>query len=68
MHDEELPDDAFKNAKFCSMCGPKFCSMRITQTLRANEDNGVESEHELPMISSNGIEKSNGVALPVLNG
>jgi len=38
MHDEELPDDAFKGAKFCSMCGPKFCSMRITQTMRDYED------------------------------
>jgi phosphomethylpyrimidine synthase len=38
MHDEELPDDAFKDAKFCSMCGPKFCSMRITQTMRDYED------------------------------
>ena len=32
MHDESLPDGFFKEAKFCSMCGPKFCSMRITQT------------------------------------
>jgi len=38
MHDEELPDVAFKDAKFCSMCGPKFCSMRITQTMRDYED------------------------------
>ena len=38
MHDEELPDEAFKDAKFCSMCGPKFCSMRITQTMRDYED------------------------------
>ncbi len=34
MHDEELPDEAFKDAKFCSMCGPKFCSMKITQEVR----------------------------------
>jgi phosphomethylpyrimidine synthase len=34
MHDETLPDDHFKEAKFCSMCGPKYCSMRITQTAR----------------------------------
>ena len=27
MHDETLPQDVFKSAKFCSMCGPKFCSM-----------------------------------------
>src|SRR5947207_16743 len=33
-HDETLPDDHFKEAKFCSMCGPKYCSMRITQTAR----------------------------------
>src|SRR5579863_3868122 len=31
MHDESLPDDFYKEAKFCSMCGPKFCSMNITQ-------------------------------------
>jgi phosphomethylpyrimidine synthase len=34
MHDETLPDEVFKSAKFCSMCGPKFCSMRITQDIR----------------------------------
>jgi len=33
MHDESLPDGFYKEAKFCSMCGPKFCSMRITQTV-----------------------------------
>jgi phosphomethylpyrimidine synthase len=30
-----LPKDAHKVAHFCSMCGPKFCSMKITQDLRA---------------------------------
>ncbi len=34
MHDETLPQDAFKTASFCSMCGPKFCSMRISEDLR----------------------------------
>jgi len=29
MHDETLPHDTFKSAEFCSMCGPKFCSMKI---------------------------------------
>jgi phosphomethylpyrimidine synthase len=33
-HDETLPADGAKLAHFCSMCGPKFCSMRITQDLR----------------------------------
>ena len=30
MHDESLPQDVFKSAKFCSMCGPKFCSMKVS--------------------------------------
>ncbi|MBS7778151.1 phosphomethylpyrimidine synthase ThiC [Acidovorax sp. CCYZU-2555] len=33
-HDETLPKDAAKVAHFCSMCGPKFCSMKITQEVR----------------------------------
>jgi len=33
MHDETLQDDYYKEAAFCSMCGPKFCSMNTTQTL-----------------------------------
>jgi phosphomethylpyrimidine synthase len=33
MHDETLPDDYYKDAAFCSMCGPKFCSMNTTQVL-----------------------------------
>jgi phosphomethylpyrimidine synthase len=31
MHDETLPEEAYKEAAFCSMCGPKFCSMNATQ-------------------------------------
>ncbi len=34
MHDETLPQDAFKSAAFCSMCGPRFCSMRINEDVR----------------------------------
>jgi len=33
-HDETLPQDTFKSAHFCSMCGPKYCSMRITEDIR----------------------------------
>ena len=33
-HDETLPADGAKVAHFCSMCGPKFCSMEITQQIR----------------------------------
>ncbi len=35
MHDETLPQDTFKSAHFCSMCGPKYCSMKITEDIRA---------------------------------
>ncbi len=34
MHDETLPQETFKSSKFCSMCGPKFCSMRINEDMR----------------------------------
>ena len=33
-HDESLPKEAMKTAHFCSMCGPKFCSMKISQDIR----------------------------------
>jgi len=33
-HDETLPQDAAKVAHFCSMCGPQFCSMKVTQDVR----------------------------------
>lgn len=32
-HDESLPQDVFKEAEFCSMCGPKFCSYKISQNI-----------------------------------
>jgi len=33
-HDETLPQDTFKSAHFCSMCGPKYCSMKITEDIK----------------------------------
>ena len=33
-HDATMPKEAHKSAHFCSMCGPKFCSMKITQEVR----------------------------------
>jgi phosphomethylpyrimidine synthase len=43
-HDETLPAEAAKTAHFCSMCGPKFCSMKITQDVRDNaEAHGLTS-------------------------
>jgi phosphomethylpyrimidine synthase len=43
-HDETLPADGAKVAHFCSMCGPKFCSMKISQEVRdfANAENEKE--------------------------
>ena len=37
-HDETLPQDTFKSAHFCSMCGPKYCSMKITEDIRKMAD------------------------------
>jgi len=52
-HDETLPSDNAKVAHFCSMCGPKFCSMRITQDImkefgdkKNSEDNEIQKELE----------------------
>jgi len=40
-HDETLPADGAKVAHFCSMCGPKFCSMKITQEIRESAEKGM---------------------------
>jgi phosphomethylpyrimidine synthase len=39
-HDETLPQDTFKSAHFCSMCGPKYCSMKITEDIRKMAEQG----------------------------
>ncbi|WP_376779437.1 phosphomethylpyrimidine synthase ThiC [Stutzerimonas nitrititolerans] len=46
-HDETLPKDSAKVAHFCSMCGPKFCSMKITQEVREYAaENGLTDEQK----------------------
>lgn len=40
-HDETLPKQAAKTAHFCSMCGPKFCSMKITQEIKTMDEEEV---------------------------
>ena len=40
-HDQTLPAEGAKVAHFCSMCGPKFCSMKITQEIRDFADKGM---------------------------
>ncbi|MBI1182106.1 MAG: phosphomethylpyrimidine synthase, partial [Alphaproteobacteria bacterium] len=41
-HDQTLPKEAHKVAHFCSMCGPKFCSMKITQEVRDYAEKGMQ--------------------------
>ncbi len=43
-HDETLPKDSAKVAHFCSMCGPKFCSMKITQEVREFAQQGMQQK------------------------
>ena len=43
-HDETLPAAPAKTAHFCSMCGPKFCSMRISQDVRDYVESGLEAK------------------------
>jgi phosphomethylpyrimidine synthase len=60
MHDETLPEEGFKDAHFCSMCGPKFCSMNISakveQFTAADAEavlNGTAPEEQIVQISGN---------------
>lgn len=45
-HDETLPAEGAKVAHFCSMCGPKFCSMKITQDIRDAAESGMFEKSE----------------------
>ncbi len=45
-HDQTLPKEAHKVAHFCSMCGPKFCSMKITQEVREYAERGMREKAE----------------------
>ena len=47
-HDETLPKEAHKVAHFCSMCGPKFCSMKISQDIRKDAERlaGLEQKSD----------------------
>ena len=65
-HDETLPKDSAKVAHFCSMCGPKFCSMKITQEVRdyaaKNENiiNSVDSDIERGLLDKSSEFKKKG--------
>ena len=45
-HDETLPAEGAKSAHFCSMCGPKFCSMKITEEIREYAAKGMQEMSE----------------------
>jgi phosphomethylpyrimidine synthase len=45
-HDETLPKESAKTAHFCSMCGPKFCSMKITEDIRQFVADGMAEKSE----------------------
>jgi phosphomethylpyrimidine synthase len=51
MHDQTLPHDAFKSAEFCSMCGPKFCSMKIHGHLAEAADGSRPAGSGLPVVT-----------------
>lgn len=58
-HDESLPQDAFKDADFCSMCGPKFCSYKISQNIF--KEYGAESSAESNLDSAKFAESSQNI-------
>lgn len=57
-HDETLPAEPAKTAHFCSMCGPKFCSMRITADIREfAAENGLETQEDIDAMLARGMEE-----------
>ncbi len=69
-HDETLPAEPAKTAHFCSMCGPKFCSMRITQDVRDYAtEHGLDSQEAIAAgmeeKSAEFAEHGNRVYLPI---
>ncbi|WP_374963112.1 phosphomethylpyrimidine synthase ThiC, partial [Spongiibacter tropicus] len=59
-HDETLPKESAKVAHFCSMCGPKFCSMKITQDVRDYAAKLEEEELEREMAKKSDEFKAQG--------
>ena len=66
-HDETLPKDSSKVAHFCSMCGPKFCSMRISQEVREYARvKGVSDEQALVDAKSQVFKQAGGeIYIPI---
>jgi len=66
-HDQTLPAEGAKTAHFCSMCGPKFCSMKITQEVRdfaakqnASADTFLEASRSSPAFAGEGDHVKHG--------
>ena len=69
-HDETLPKEAHKTAHFCSMCGPKFCSMKISQDIRdaargQNDAGASLTEAEAGMAEMSARFRAGGAAIEV---
>lgn len=64
-HDETLPKDAHKTAHFCSMCGPKFCSMKITQDVRDHAARLAEQQKGLSDMSEKFHKSGGDVYVPL---
>ena len=67
-HDETLPAEGAKIAHFCSMCGPKFCSMKITQDVRDYAARLAEAEAGMQEKSAEFRQRGSEVYLPVVDG
>jgi len=70
-HDLTLPAEGAKTAHFCSMCGPKFCSMKITQEVRdfaakqnASADTFLAAEEGMAQMSDRFREKGGEIYIP----
>jgi phosphomethylpyrimidine synthase len=64
-HDETLPKDAHKTAHFCSMCGPKFCSMKITQDVRDHAARIAEQQKGMSDMSEKFNKSGGDVYVPL---
>jgi phosphomethylpyrimidine synthase len=54
-HDATLPKESAKTAHFCSMCGPKFCSMKLSQEVKRTHGNSRETAQNKTKVSLNNI-------------
>ncbi len=64
-HDETLPKEAMKTAHFCSMCGPKFCSMKISQDIRDAARRQNEVAHGMEEMAAKFRHSGGEILVPV---